>query len=106
MSRNLISFGDYKKFREQRQHSGTKSEECLEEARIRAVYTDLFGLVQETERLVKVLGNGAQRELAAAVANNKITDQESLFRLSKTYERLSWRLHGQLRYMTHGAQKK
>lgn len=106
MSYNLTSFGDFKKFREQRQHNGTKSEDCLEEARVRAVHIDLLSLVQETERLVNVLGNGAQRELATAVANNKITDQESLCRLSKVYERVAWRLHGQLRYMTHGAQKK
>ena len=106
MSHNLTSFGDFKKLREQRQHSGTKSEDCFGEERVRAVYTDLFSLVQETGRLVKVLGNGAQRELATAVANNKITDQESLCRLSKTYERLAWRLHGQLQCMTHGAQKK
>ena len=106
MSHNLTSFGDFKKLREQRKRGGTKGEDCRDEKRIRAVCTDLFSLVQETERLAKVLGNGAQRELATAVANNKITDQESLLRLSKAYERLSWRLHGQLRYMTHAAQKK
>ena len=106
MSHNLTSFGDFKKLRKQRQHNVTKSEDCLGEERVRVVYTDLFGLVQETERLVKVLGNGAQRELVTAVANNKISDHESLCRLSKTYERVAWRLHGQLRYMTHAAQKK
>ena len=106
MSHNLTSFGDFKKLREQRQAGGTKGEDCLDEKRIRAVCTDLFSLVQETERLVKVLGNGAQRELAAAVASNKISDHERLSRLSKTYERVAWRLHGQLRYMTHAAQKK
>ena len=106
MSHNLTRFGDFKKLREQRQRGGTKGEDCPDEKRIRAVCTDLFSLVQETERLVKVLGNGAQRELATAVANNKISDHESLCKLSKTYERVAWRLHGQLRYMTHAAQKK
>lgn len=106
MSHNLTSFGDFEKLRAQRQCGGTKGEDCLDEKRIRAVCTDLFSLVQETERLVKVLGNGAQRELAAAVASKKISDHDRLSRLSKTYERVAWQLHGQLRYMTHAAQKK
>ena len=106
MAKKITSFGEFKTFREQRYKIDTEQQNLIASERVRVIYADLVRLVGETERLVKVLGNGAQRELASAAANNKITDRESLRALSKSYERVSWRLHGQIGYIANGAGKK
>ena len=106
MSNKLTSFKEFGRFREQRRNRGSGRDILLAEERVRTIHANLVNLVHETEQLVKALGDGAQRELAAAAANNKITDQESLRMLTKIYERVSWRLHGQLKYMTHGAHRR
>ena len=106
MSNKLTSFKEFGRFREQRRNNEIGRDIALAEERVRTIHTDLVNLVHETQQLVKALGDGAQRELAAAAANNKITDQESLCKLTKIYERVSWRLHGQLTCMSHGAHRR
>ncbi len=106
MSNKLTSFKEFGRFREQRRNNEIGRDIVLAEERVRTIHSNLVNLVHETQELVKTLEDGAQRELAAAVTNNKITDQESLCKLTKIYERVSWRLHGQLKYMTHGAHRR
>jgi len=106
MVKKITSFGEFKTFREQRYRIDTEQQNLIASERVRAIHGDLVRLVGETERLVKILGNGTQRELASAAANNKITDRESLRALWRSYERVSWRLHGQIGYMANGAGKK
>ena len=106
MGKKITSFGEFKTFREQRCRFDTEQQNLIASERVRAIHADLVRLVGETERLVNVLGDGAQRELANAAANNEITDKENLRMLWKSYERVSWRLHGQIGYMANGAGKK
>ena len=106
MAKKITSFGEFKTFREKRYRNDAEQKNILASERVRVIHADLVRLVGETERLVEVLGNGAQRELANAAANNKITDRESLEMLWKSYGRFSGRLHGQIGYMAGGARKK
>ena len=106
MGKKITSFGEFKTFREQRYRFDTEQQNLIASDRVRAIHADLVRLVGETERLVNVLGDGAQRELANAAAKNEITDKENLRMLWKSYERVSWRLHGQIGYMAKSAEKK
>ena len=106
MGKKITSFREFKTFRKQRHRVDTEQQNLIASEKVRVIHADLVRLVAETERLVNVLGNGAQRELASAAANNKITDGESLRALCRSYERFSWRLHGQIGYMANSAKKK
>lgn len=65
----------------------------------------LQDLLDETARTVQALDQGMDRALARALARGEVGSRDSMRELAQRYERLSWRLCGQLRYILDKGRK-
>jgi hypothetical protein len=75
------------------------------QAEMHQTYERLLALLDETEGLVQKLDDGLQRDLSRGVALGRPAPRDHLDALIRGYERLSWRLHGQLRHILDTSRK-
>ncbi len=102
MDEKLTSFDEFKRLRDQ-QREQDRGETPGNAAQ--SGYAELVALVNETARLVQVLDDGLQRDLAKAVAGGEVVERGEVADLVRNYERLSWRLYGQLRSIIDSSRK-
>ncbi len=106
MTEKLTSFNEFKRLKSRRMMEVARQGEVARNRDAAETYKELVQLVEQTNRLVKRLEAGRQRELAAAIARGNIGEPESVAPLVRSYERLSWRLYGQLRYILDASRKR
>lgn len=106
MEDKLTTFDEFKKRKAQRgEHERARDTTERAEA-ARDAYRDLEALLDETARLVRALDGGLRRDLAKAIASGDIADADAVAELVRGYERLSWRLYGQLRHIQGASRRR
>ncbi len=106
MEDKLTTFNEFKK-RKAEQGEHERARDTAERAdAARDAYRDLTALLDETARLVRALEDGLGRDLAKAIASGDIAGAEAVAALVRGYERLSWRLHGQLRHIQDASRRR
>ena len=106
MEDKLTTFNEFKKRKaEQGEHERARDTAERTDA-ARDAYRDLGALLDETARLVRALDEGLQRDLAKAIASGDVADSDSVADLVRGYERLSWRLYGQLRHIQNASRRR
>ncbi len=106
MEDKLTTFNEFKKRKaEQGEHERARDTAERTDA-ARDAYRDLTALLDETARLVRALDGGLRRDLAKAIAAGDIAGEEAVAELVRGYERLSWRLYGQLRHIQGASRRR
>ena len=106
MEDKLTTFNEFKKRKaEQGEHERARDTAARADA-ARDAYRDLEALLDETARLVRALDGGLRRDLAKAIAAGDIAEPEAVAELVRGYERLSWRLYGQLRHILGASRRR
>ena len=106
MEDKLTTFDEFKKRKaEQGEHEHAR-DSAERTGAARDAYRDLGALLDETARLVRALDGGLRRDLANAIASGDIADAEAVAELVRGYERLSWRLYGQLRHIQNSSRRR
>ncbi len=106
MEDKLTTFNEFKK-RKAEQGEHERARDTAERAdAARDAYRDLTALLDETARLVRALDGALRRDLAKAIASGDIASEEAVAELVRGYERLSWRLYGQLRHIQGASRRR
>ncbi len=105
MADRLTTFDQFEQHRAKRQQAVDSRDDVAREDAAQATYADLVALLNETARLVKHLDHATQRDLARALAAGTIEGGADMGQLARGYERLSWRLCGQIRGILNNTAK-
>lgn len=103
MEDKLTTFNEFKKRKGEHERARDSAERT---GAARDAYRDLEALLDETARLVRALDGGLRRDLAKGIAAGDIAEPKAVAELVRGYERLSWRLYGQLRHIQGASRRR
>jgi len=102
----VTPFDEFRRRKDRQEEEERSPEEVAEHNAVCAVYADLVHHLAETKRLTEALDGGLSRGLSQAAAHGAVAEREDIRRLVLGYERLSWRLCGQLHAILEGTRKR
>jgi|TARA_B100000614_G_scaffold216256_1_gene200944 hypothetical protein len=101
----VTPFDEFRRLKDQQEDEGRNQEKLESHNAACGAYADLVRYLEETARLVEALDHETSRALAKAIAEGEVAEREDLRKIAYAYERLSWRLCGQLRAILDGIRK-